>query len=168
MGGTDTRVCPSLVAFTMFRNFGTILFLTILVALGSVGVYEYYDHTSAFRQIAKLEQEKAQLHQIVERLSTETRVAEVLVTDQKMQGDVLHTTLLFVEYAKDGSPLPPKRFTIEGKTAHIDALVIKFDRGYVQQDDALRGRSIALFDKLYGDRQSPEQAFRIDEPGKIP
>ena len=40
--------------------------------------------------------------------------------------------------------------------------------GPVEQNDPLRGHSIALFTKLYGDHQSPEQAFLIDEPGKIP
>jgi hypothetical protein len=91
------------------------------------------------------------------------------VTDQKTDAaGVQHTTLLFVEYARDGSALPPKSFTIEGKEAHIDALVVKFDHGFVEQNDALRGHSIALFTKLYGDRQSPEQAFMIDQPGKIP
>ena len=32
----------------------------------------------------------------------------------------------------------------------------------------LRGHSIALFIKLFGDHQSPDHAFPIDEPGKVP
>jgi len=81
---------------------------------------------------------------------------------------VLQTTLLFVEYAKDGSPLPAKRFTFEGKTAHIDAMVINFDGRYVENRDPLRGRSIALFTRIFGDKQTPAQAPRIDDPGHIP
>src|SRR5688500_19888587 len=32
----------------------------------------------------------------------------------------------------------------------------------------LRGHSVALFTKIYGDKQSPAEAQRIDEPGTIP
>ncbi|MEA2736432.1 MAG: hypothetical protein QOE14_2883, partial [Humisphaera sp.] len=49
-----------------------------------------------------------------------------------------------------------------------DAMVIKFDHDYVAASDALRGHSIALFTKIYGDNQSPSEAAMIDPPGKIP
>ena len=152
----------------MFRTLVKIVMLTVLVVGGAVGIYVYQDRTSDARKIEKLEEERHELQQIVRRLSDERRVAEVLVTDQTEIDGVLHTTLLFVEYAKDGSSLPPKSFTIEGKTAHIDALVIKFERDFLKQDDPLRGHSIALFTKLYGDQQSPASAETIDAPGKIP
>ena len=92
----------------------------------------------------------------------------MLVTDQRTVDGVLQTTLLFVEVARDGSNLPPRTFLIEGPSAHIDAMVIKFDRDFVAQDDPLRGHSIALFRRIFGDTQSPDKAFRIDEPGEIP
>jgi hypothetical protein len=47
-------------------------------------------------------------------------------------------------------------------------MVVKFERGYVRDDDALRGRSIALFTRIYGEKQPPEQGFRIDTPNQIP
>lgn len=143
-----------------------IVGLCVLVVAGSAGVYLYYNPTD--RRIQKLEEEKKELQQIVQRLGTERRRAEILVTEQKTIDGVLRTTLLFVEYARDGSTLPPKVFTIEGKFAHIDSLVIQFDREFVQQADPLRGHTIILFDKIFGDKQSPADAFRIDEPGRIP
>jgi hypothetical protein len=152
----------------MFQLMVKIVLLSALVVAGAVGIYAYQDRTSDARKIEKLEEEKQELRQIVQRLSDEKRVAEVLVTDQKTVDGVLHTTLLFVEYAKDGSSLPPKSFTIEGKTAHIDAMVIKFEQDFVKANDPLRGHSIALFTKLYGDMESPAEAEPIDVPGKIP
>lgn len=152
----------------MFRAIVKIVMLSVLVVGGAVGIYVYQDRTSDSRKIEKLEEEKHELKQIVQRLSDEKRVAEVLVTDQNEVDDVLRTTLLFVEYAKDGSSLPPKSFTIDGKTAHIDALVIKFERDFLKENDPLRGHSIALFTKLYGDQQSPASAEQIDAPGRIP
>ena len=95
-------------------------------------------------------------------------MADVLVTDVSGDGTKTYTTLLFQEYAKDGSPLPPKRFTIEGNEAHLDAMVIKFQGKYVEANDPLRGRSIALFTKLFDDKHAPEKGYVIDEPGHIP
>ena len=85
-----------------------------MIAAGSVGLYLYQDRFSAQRQIQQLEQRNQILQQVVQRLTSEKRVAEVIVTDQKTVGGVTHTMLLFVEYARDGSPLPAKSFEIEG------------------------------------------------------
>lgn len=157
----------------------TVVKGTLAVAVlggGTVGVWYYQQQHSAAHQIqvleqqrAKLEQQKHELETVVQRLEADHRVAEILVTDQSKADDgKLRTKLLFVEYAKDGSSLPPRSFTIEGSSAHVDAMVIKFDHDYVARNDPLRGRSIALFSRLFGDAQSPDQALRIDEPGKVP
>jgi hypothetical protein len=152
----------------MFRWLGKIIGLCAFVAAGSFGIWFYQAHYSTDRQIAKLQEKNRVLTRIVERLSDEKRVAEILVTDQKTIDGTPHTTLLLVEYDKSGQSLPPKSFIIEGEQAHIDALVIKFDRHFVSEGDPLRGHSIALFTRIYGDDQSPANAFPIDEPGKVP
>lgn len=152
----------------MLRTTAKLVGLTVLVIAGSSGIIAYHNHFAAERKIEQLQEEKKQLAQIVKRLSEEKRVAEVLVTEQQAIDGELQTTLLFVEYAKDGTALPPKSFTFVGKMAHIDAMVIKFDNDFVQENDPLRGHSIALFTKIYGDKQSPAEAAHIDEPGTIP
>lgn len=152
----------------MFRSIAKIFGLCVLVLAGSVGIYAFYAQSPQEKQIRQLQEEKKVLQQIVQRLGEERRIAEMLVTDQKTIDGVLNTTVLFVEYAKDGTALPPKSFTLKGEKIHIDALVIKFDGQYVQQNDPLRGQSIALFTKIYGDQQTPAQGFDIDSPGRIP
>ncbi len=152
----------------MLRPLAKVLLLTLLVVGGSVGIVFYRDNYSADRHVAELEQEKLQLQQIVQRLTDERRVAQLLVTDQKTVNGSQQTSLLLVEYARDGSLLMPKSFTIKGNVVHIDAMVIKFDRPLVEQNDPLRGHSIALFHRLFGDEQTPEQAFPIDQPDTIP
>jgi hypothetical protein len=152
----------------MLRTTAKLLGLFVLVIGGSAGIIAYHNHFAAERKIEQLQEDKKQLQQIVKRLSDEKRVAEVLVTEQVTVDGELQTTLLFVEYAKDGAALPPKSFSFVGKMAHIDAMVIKFERGFVEQDDALRGHSVALFTKIYGDKQTPAEAKPIDEPGTIP
>lgn len=152
----------------MLRSLAKIFGLTVLVLIGSAGIYAYYARSPQEKQIRQLQEEKKQLEQIVQRLGEERRLAELLVTEQKTVDGVLNTTVLFVEYAKNGGALPPKSFVLQGEKIHIDAMVIKFDGQYVQQNDPLRGHSIALFTKIYGDRQTPAEGFDIDAPGRIP
>jgi hypothetical protein len=152
----------------MFRALIKILSVALMMVLGAAGIYWYGTHNSAEQKLHEAEQRNQQLQQIVQRLTDEKRVAEVIVTDQKTVDGKLQTTLLFDEYARDGSTLPPRTFVIQGKIAHVDAMVIKFDRHFVSENDPLRGHSIALFTKLYGDEQAPADAAMIDTPGKVP
>src|SRR5438094_136694 len=153
----------------MLRPLFKIIGLLLLLIITSAGVIYYQQSTSVTKKIEKLEDEKRQLEQVVTRLATEKRVADVLVSHQeKNSAGQLETTLLFVEYDKQNNPLPAKSFTVVGDYVHIDAMVIAFDHGLVRENDPLRGHSIALFTKIYGDEQKPADAALIDPPGKIP
>jgi hypothetical protein len=152
----------------MFRSVIKPLLLIALVLAATVGVYRFRAQHSVDAAL-QLEQERtAELQQIVQRLTAERRVADVIVTDQQTVKGTIRTTLLFVEYGRDGASLPPRRFTIDGNMIHLDAMVVKFDGKFVEQNDALRGHSVALFTRLYGDSQAPDQAFHIDAPGQAP
>lgn len=157
----------------MLRQLAKFLVMGLLIVGGAYGLYRYEKSRSTEaklqQEIRKLEEQRQHLQHFVQRLTAERRVAEVLVTEQVKQGNQIEkTTLLFIEYGRDGKQLPPKFFTIRGNVAHIDALVIKFERGFMEQDDALRGQSLALFYRLFGDHQAPADGFRIDEPGRSP
>ncbi|HEX8524967.1 MAG TPA: hypothetical protein VF669_22140 [Tepidisphaeraceae bacterium] len=152
----------------MLRRFLKTLFALILVAGGGAALVLYQQHNSAAQQIARLEEQKQQLQTFVQRLSAEKRVADVIVSKVETLDNVLHTTLLFVEYDRTGQPLPAKTLIVQGGMIHFDAMVIKFDRDFVQRNDPLRGHSIALFTKVYGDHQTPEAATPIDDPGVVP
>ena len=157
----------------MFRRLGISSFLFLLLAAACGGLLLLRSHNSDVHQLQRAlvaqQQRNEQLKQFVQRLTAERRVAEILVKDRSESAGIVRTTLLFVEYARDGvTPLPAKEFTIEGAVAHIDAMVIKFDGKFVEENDPLRGHSIALFTRLYGENQSPADAFPIDSPGEIP
>jgi hypothetical protein len=152
----------------MFRSIGKTLFLALLTFGVGIGTIAYVRHNSMESRLRASEAKNEELKQFVNRLSEERRVANIIVTDSDTVGSVRHTTLLFVEFTKNGRELPAKRFTIEGNQAHIDALVIKFDRDFVKKNDPLRGHSIALFHRIFGDKQRPEDGALIDPPGTIP
>jgi hypothetical protein len=152
----------------MYRSLFKFALLVAMVLALAVGVYTFRAQHSVDAALQREQERTAELQQIVQRLTAERRVADVIVTDQQAIQGVLHTTILFVEYGRDGTSLPARRFTIEGDMIHLDALVVKFDGKFVEQNDLLRGHSIALFTRLYGDSQTPAQAFHIDEPGEVP
>jgi hypothetical protein len=152
----------------MVRALAKTSFLALLIVGGSVGLFYCYTHNADQRQIEQLQQKNQELEQIRTRLETDRRVARILVTDQKTVDGVLKTTLLFVEYARDGSALPARQFIIDGNEAHFDAQIIKFKDQYVEQGDPLRGQSIMLFVRVYGADQAPSAGFPIDQPNTIP
>ena len=152
----------------MLRNTLKLALLIGLVVGASFGFWTYRSHNTVEAELLRQEQRNQELRQIVGRLTAERRVADVIVTDQRTVNGILRTSILFVEYARDGTSLPARRFTLDGNTIHLDALVVKFDGKFVEDNDPLRGHSIALFTRLYGETQSPADAFHIDEPGQIP
>ncbi len=158
-----------LATATMFPNSARLIALCLLLLAGSAGVW-LYQHNSVEQQLVAERQKTEQLKLIVTRLSAERRVADVVVSEQGIAPGTgtLRTTLLFVEYDHNGEALPARKFTIDGKMAHIDAMVVKFAGKFVEDNDPLRGHSIALFTRLYGDKQSPDAAQHIDEPGTVP
>lgn len=152
----------------MFRAAGQIIALAILIAAGTGGLMWYRSHTAIQRQLEEVKAKNEELKQIVQRLSVEKRVAELLVTDQQTVDGKTTTTLLLVEVGKNGINLPPKGFVIQGKEVHIDAMVIKFEQHFVEEGDPLRGHSIALFTRIFGDRETPAGAQMIDKTGEVP
>lgn len=152
----------------MVRALAKTLFLAVLVVGGSLTLFFYYVHNTAQRQVEELQEKNDQLKQIINRIETDRRVARILVTDQKTVDGQLKTTLLFVEYTRDGVAMPARQFTIDGNEAHFDAEVIKFKDKYVEPGDPLKGQSIMLFVRVYGADQAPDAGFPIDAPGTIP
>lgn len=158
----------------MYARIFKPLILFGLAAAGGYGLFRWeQNHSETARlqaELRRVEEQRQHLQAFVQRLSSEKRVAEIIVTDQtKTPGGGIDTSrLMFVETAPDGTRLPPRFFTIKGNVAHLDALVIKFDRDFVEQNDALRGHSLVLFYRFYGDYQMPAEGFRIDDPDKAP
>src|SRR4051794_24137208 len=152
----------------MLRATYRIAVLAVLVAAGSWGYWYFHNAQSPAVRIERLEREKQELKEIVQRLSEERRVAELIVVDQRPTAAGIETTLLFVEQARDGSSLPPKSFTVKGDEVWVAGLSIRFEQGWLEKNDPLRGRGIFLFTKMFGQNQTPAQGLAIDEPGKIP
>ena len=152
------------------RALTKVALLAVATLMATGGLWLWVNRTDdRDRLIEQLQQENEKLANVAERLQTERRVADILVTDQRRDpGGTLHTTLLFVEYGRNGEALPPKRFEVVGDRVHVETQLIKFDRGFVAEGDPLRGKSIALFTSVYGSATPPDEGQPVDEPGRAP
>ncbi|MFH0980892.1 MAG: hypothetical protein V2A79_05065 [Planctomycetota bacterium] len=122
------------------------------------------------QQAEQLERDRRQLAEIVEHLKLERRVAQVDVLEQHTDADgqVMETVMRLTEIGRDGAPLPAQVFGIRGRVPHFDALVIKFKDDYVGRGDPLRGTSLALFRRVYGETQAPEDGYWLGRRGEVP
>ncbi len=78
------------------------------------------------------------------------------------------TLVAFREIGPDGTSLPERTFEIDGDVIYVDALVVKFTDPHVEAGDALRGKSIHLFRRLFGERQKPADGHPLTRSGAVP
>ncbi|MBM3976206.1 MAG: hypothetical protein FJ299_04365 [Planctomycetes bacterium] len=103
-------------------------------------------------------------------LKVDHRVARLEVLGQvPAANDTVETRLRFTELRADGAPLAPSlEFSVRGKRVYVEALVIRFDDTFVERGEALRGTSICLFQRAFGDQQEPAQGPSLDASGQLP
>lgn len=153
----------------MLRISFRLAVLVLLVGAGSFGYWWWHNPNNPTVQLAQEREKNRILQEIVGRLTEEQRAAELIVTDQQFKGDkVESTTLLFVEQARDGTPLPARSFTIKGQEAWVAGLSIRFRDDFVMKNDPLRGRGIVLFTRIFGENQTPASGLPIDTPNEVP
>lgn len=159
-----------------------ILWLLVLVGVGSGGIYVADRFIVApsrelQRQLAERDaqiqalKERAQaLEAAVRLLRHSERRARIVVLDQARGADNQVTTRIrFSELAPGGDPVgEPREFEIGGDEVYIDTLVIKFEDEFVTAGDALKGRSLLLFRRIFSDRLRPADAHVLDREGQIP
>lgn len=177
---------------SLARLVGALLGLTLVAAIGGgvwLGYQAFYAKDLAMqRKEAELAEQRALAQRLaednrakqqrIERLETamrllkiDHRVAYIDVLDQQRQpgGDDVRTTFRYVEVDDDGNELaPPRELTVDGDVLYVDYWVIKFDDELVEQGDPLRGASICLLRRLFGEHQQPSEGFAVDAEGTRP
>jgi hypothetical protein len=121
-------------------------------------------------EIAARDEKIRQLESALRLLKVDHRIALLEVLTQETGADgVALTRVRFTELREDGAPLGPSiEAELRGTRVYVEALVIRFDDTYVEQGDALRGTSVCLFERLFGDKQEPAQGTPIDKSGQMP
>lgn len=107
---------------------------------------------------------------ILTNLKAETRIAEVLVTESKLDeitGKFI-TTIKFLEYGVEGRPMVPRYFTFNGNVIQFQSLVVRFDDRYIEQGHRMKGKSIYLFMKAFVLDGKNTQSFEITKATGVP
>ncbi len=146
----DTKIRP------FFR---VLLYLIILLPIGTVLFF-----------LARRVYEAQILSKVIERLTADSRIAEVIVTKTELEektGRVL-TTIKFLEYSVDGKPLNPHYFTFHGNVIQFQALVIRFNDKLVEAGDKVKGKSAYVFLKAFVLEDKMPQVFPITKVYEIP
>lgn len=107
---------------------------------------------------------------IIERLTADSRVAEIIVTDVKRDPPTqkTYTTIKFLEYDTKLNPLEPKYFTFSGNIIQFQSMVIRFDELYVKKGHSLKGKSAYLFMKAFMLTDKGAEMFDITKINDIP
>jgi hypothetical protein len=121
-----------------------ILRLLLLALFMFCGIFVFW-------QLGRFINENRILKQVISRLEADSRIAEVLVTNVYYDENAKNTktTIKFLEYDTNGNPLMPRYFAFPGNIIQFQSLVIRFSDINIRQADALRGKSIYLFWKVF-------------------
>lgn len=144
------------------RLFRFLFFALLAVSLFFVGKGIYW--------VAKRIEENQVLRRVVDRLSADSRAAEVLVTESRFNeaSKKIETTIKFLEYDTEGKPLEPRYLTFQGNIIQFQALVIRFQDRLVRAGDKLRGKSAYLFMRAFILDKNKSQVFDLTEKDEIP
>ena len=159
-----------------------ILGTLILVGAGAGGVYLADQMVLApgralQRQIAErdaqiraLSEPNQALEAAVRLLRHTERRARLVVLDQGpgAEGHV-KTRVRFTELDSQGNAVgEPRELSLEGEEIYVDALVIKFEDNFVTAGDALKGKALLLFRRIFTDRRRPADGDVLDREGQMP
>jgi len=79
----------------------------------------------------------------------------------------VRTRVRFTELDSQGDIVgEPRELTLEGDEVYVDALVIKFEDNFVTAGDALKGKALLLFRRVFTDRRRPAEGDVLDREGR--
>ncbi|MBI4353571.1 MAG: hypothetical protein HY593_06585 [Candidatus Omnitrophica bacterium] len=121
----------------VFKALRKILALAVVLLVFIAG-FKFFNEFLTFKKI-------------IRSLKAESRIAEVLVVESKVDEFTRRytTTIKFLEYDVHGKPLKPKYFTFDGHLIQFQTLVVRFDDRYVEQGHRMKGKSLYLFLKAF-------------------
>jgi hypothetical protein len=121
-------------------------------------------------QIRVLSERNEALEAAVRLLRYTERRAQLVVLDQMPGADGnVRSRVRFTELDPQGDPVGELReLWLDGDEVYIDALVIKFDDSFVTAGDALKGKALLLFRRIFTDRRRPADGDVLDREGQMP
>lgn len=144
-------------------NFFLIKILLVFAVIGTCVFYGYNIYQ-------KSAQENEILKQMISRLQSDSRIAEVIVTDVRYNPIISKhlTTIKFLEYDTLGQPLEPRYFTFSKNIIQFQSLVVRFEDEFVLSGDSMKGMSAYLFWKAFVLDGASTEEFVISSIDEVP
>jgi hypothetical protein len=119
-------------------------------------------------RVQELEKERTQLVEFAERLTASRRVAQADVLNRRMdEAGRPITTLRWQEIGADGALAAPQTIEVTGISAYFEAMVVKFDFKHVREGENGRATSLAIFRRIFGELEPPEEGDSLPAPGGL-
>ncbi len=136
--------------------------IVVLFCLLGVSLFAYFLYAKVY--------EIKQLKSIIGRLEAETRMAEVLVTEQTKNAQTgdLHTKIKFLEYDSRGNALPAKYFEFQKNLLQFQTLVVRYEDHFIKSGHSLKGKSVALFWKVFALKGAATEEYDITYLNEVP
>jgi len=153
------------------RSLGRLATVGVAVVAGLFALLGYrgLEMRRLAAEVDRLEQERQELRQYVERLGASRRVAQINVLEQRIDAKGrIDTSVRFQEIAADGALGLPLEANLAGAMVYVEAAVIKFEPEFVAKGDPQRGSSLVMFRRIFGDQQSPQTGELIDQASRPP
>ena len=126
----------------------------LLVALAGAGGWWYWRSTEKERVIAEQRRLISALEQKLDRAWASELVGDLRVNSVDPARHEMNVT--FFQYLPGTeTPAIEKTMTLPGSEVYIDALVVTFERKLVEAGDGLKGKSLLVFRRAFGDLQKP-------------
>ena len=130
-------------------------------------------------QVGELREAEVKLREVSEQneelelrnrlLRLDHRLARVEVIEQEETPEGMLTRVRFIELGPGGKPVGvPRELEVRGRFLYLESQVVKFSDEYVESADPLRGTSICLFRRVFGEQQKPVDGPELDPVGARP
>ena len=162
-------------------SFATVPLTLLILAMAMLasamgGAWWHYRQVTASREreleqsLVQAARRQAALEGMIDRLTRQRRIAQIVVTDQQNgpAGLPNQTTLLMVELDGEEKPIARHTFTLPGHVAFFDGLIVKFDHDAVATAHPLRGQTVVLLRRVYSEQMAPSEGLPIDAVGQVP
>ena len=141
-----------------------VLYASPLVVLGIIGSIVYQHATEKDRTIAEQKRVIEELGKKLDRAWAEELVADLRVdkveVDKATGERKLHLT--FVQYRPGTEEIAFQRsMVLPGEEVYVDALVVQFERHFIDENDGTRGKSLLIFRRAFGDHQLPVEGVPL-------
>ena len=124
---------------------------------------------AAQERLSVLSEENEELELRNRLLRLDHRLARVEVLAQREAEGSVTTSVRFTELGPGGKPMgEAKELEVKGRFLYLESQVVKFSDEYIESADPLRGTSICLFRRVFGEQQRPMDGPELDPVGASP